>query len=429
MTSGDAHTLREAFVAGERSATEIVRAALAAAAADNLGSLWHVFDERALGRAAELDSARAAGEPAGALAAVPFVAKDCFAVAGITTSCGIAGERVLDVPVEDGDAVASLEAAGAVLIGKTCMDQLAWGMNGGSPGFPPTRNPADPTRMPGGSSGGSAAAVAGGIVPLALGTDAGGSVRQPAAWCGIVGFKPTLGAISTGGCAPMTPSLDTVGTFSRTIADQQLALEALAPDDTLDAPAQAPGAPRIGVIESAFTDVDPAVADACENALRRWEAAGATLVALELPWVRRGLASVFSAELASFWTTVVDPADGRLLPTVRAGLERGGEVDAVSYVRAIDALRQVRQEAAAAVEDLDLVAGPTSPIVAQPLGDPDPTAVAGRNTRVFNGLGWPAISIPVAGEPLPIGLQLAAAAGHDGRLLDLARELTHPGRD
>jgi Asp-tRNA(Asn)/Glu-tRNA(Gln) amidotransferase A subunit family amidase len=227
----------------------------------------------------------------------------------------------------------------------------------------------------------------------------------------------------------MTPSLDTVGTFSRTIADQRLALEALAPDDTLDAPAQAPGAPRIGVIESAFTDVDPAVAGACENALRRWEAAGATLVALELPWVRRGLASVFSAELASFWTTVVDPADERLLPTVRAGLERGGEVDAVSYVRAIDALRHVRQEAAAAVAGLDLVAGPTSPIVAQPLGDPDPTAVAGRNTRVFNGLGWPAISIPVAGEPLPIGLQLAAAAGHDGRLLELARELTHPGRD
>ena len=416
----------DAFRTGARSAVEIAQTALDAAATDELGAFWHVLAERALTRAAELDTQRAEGAELGPLTAVPFAAKDCFDVAGVPTSCGISGDSALAEPAGDAPAIELLEQAGAVLIAKTSMDQLAWGMSGFSPGFPPTRNPADPTRMPGGSSGGSAAAVGSGALPLALGTDAGGSVRQPAGWCGIVGFKPTLGAIPTSGCAPMAPSLDTVGVFSRDVADQLLALDALAPGLGSGSGAGAAGAAstrRLGVVEAAFEGVDPAVARSCEETLQAWETHGATLVKLDLPWVRRGLGTIFASELAASWVDVVDAADGRLLPTVRSGLEHGAAIDAVSYVKAAEALRDVRRRAATAVAELDVVAGPTSPIVAPPLSDPDPTAIAGRNTRVYNGLGWPAISVPVAADALPIGLQLAAGPGRDAELLALAREL------
>ncbi|MGI9658922.1 MAG: amidase [Gaiellaceae bacterium] len=417
----DAIALTEAFRGGARSAVEITEAALEAAERDRLGSFWHLLAERALQRAAGLDERRAKGHLTAPLAAVPFAAKDCFDVAAVETSCGIAGDPPFPVPTVDAGAIALLEAAGAILVAKASMDQLAWGMKGDPPGFPPIRNPADPTRMAGGSSGGSAAAVGSGVVPFALGTDAGGSVRQPAGWCGVVGFKPTLGAITKAGCAPMAPSLDTVGALTRTLADQQLVAGVLC--STTSAESQTHERPRVGIVEASFSDTDPAIAQACDEALRRWEAAGATLVELDLPWPRRGLGKIYAAELAASWTDVVDPDDGRLLATVRAGLQHGAGVDAVSYLRAAQALEEVRREAVAVMGDVDVVVGPTSPIVAPPLDDPDPTAIAGRNTRVFNGLGWPALSLPLHADGLPIGLQLAARPGEDVRVLALAQAL------
>lgn len=409
----------DAFRSGERSAVELAQQALEAAERDRLGAFWHVLGERASQRAAELDELRARDGSLGPLAGVPFAAKDCFDVAGVPTSCGIGGDPVLAIPTRDAAAVARLEDAGAILIAKTSMDQLAWGMKGDPLGFPPIRNPADPTRMAGGSSGGSAAGVGSGVVPLSLGTDAGGSVRQPAAWCGVVGFKPRLGSISTAGCAPMAPSLDTVGIFSRTVADQELVASTLRGPGAVDA-SEAPVAPRVGVLTDSFSEVDPAVAERCEAALRAWEASGATLVDLELPWVRRGLGRIYAAELAASWVETLDPADERLLPTVRDGLAYGARVDAVSYISAVQNLSRVRDEAVMAIADVDVVAGPTSPIVAPPLSDPDPTEVAGRNTRVFNGLGWPAVSVPLAAPELPVGLQLAAGPDDGERLLSMA---------
>ena len=412
--------LSAAFRTGERSAVEITRVALDAVKADNLGCFWKVLADRAIGEAEDLDRRRAGGEKFGQLAAVPFVAKDCFDVTGLPTTCGISGEPVLPVPSQDAAAIAALGRAGAILVAKASMDQLAWGMTGASLGFPPTHNPVDPSRMPGGSSGGSAAAVASGVVPLALGTDAGGSVRQPAAWCGVFGFKPTLGSIETVGCAPMAPNLDTVGVFGRSIADVTACFTALAERPSAS---DMPSRPRVGVLPSAFEGADAAVSAACEAALKEWEVHGAELVEVDMPWPRRGLGRIYSAELAASWTDRIETDDPRLLPTVRAGLEHGGEVDAVSYMRAVEALELVRSEATAAVADLDVVVGPTSPIVAPPLGDPDPTAMAGRNTRVFNGLGWPSISIPVEAADLPVGLQLAAVSDDDTRLLAIASQL------
>lgn len=416
----DACALNEAFCKGERSAVEIAESTLKAVEGDSLGCFWQVTAERALSRAAQLDHRRARGEELGALASVPFAAKDCFDVAGIPTTCGIAGKPLLPIPDADAVAIQALERADAVLIGKTSMDQLAWGMKGEAPDFPTVHNPVDPTRMPGGSSGGSAVAVASGLVPFALGTDAGGSVRLPAAWCGIYGFKPTLGSIDTGGCAPMAPSLDTVGVFARTLSELTRPAASLRPDTTAG---DAPPAPRVGVMREAFESADPTVVAACDDALRRWEAEGAVLLDFDLPWLRRGLGSIYACELAASWTATVDPADRRLLPTVRAGLEHGSTIDAVSYLRAMDSLRAVRVEAASSATAIDVVAGPTSPIVAPPLSDPDATPIAGRNTRVFNGLGWPSLSIPVSTEGMPVGLQLAAVAGDDRRLLAISAQL------
>ena len=423
--TGDAGATADAFRTGARSAVEITSEALDAAAGDQLGAFWQLLADRALARAAELDKLRASGATLGLLAPVPFAAKDCFDVAGLPSSCGIPGAPVMGIPTRDGAAIVLLEQAGAILVGKTSMDQLAWGMKGNPLGFAPVRNPADPTRMAGGSSGGSAAAVGSGVVPLALGSDAGGSVRQPAGWCGVVGYKPTLGAIDTAGCAPMAPSLDTVGTFSRSVADQQLVAEAMFPELARARADDAQASPRVGVVEAAFDETDPAVVQACREALDAWEAHGATLVELDLPWARRGLGKIYATELAASWTELIDPDDGRLLPTVRAGLQHGAALDAVSYVRALAALGQMREDALAAVRGakVDAVAGPTSPMVAPPLADPDPTALAGRNTRVFNGLGWPALSLPLNTSGLPVGLQLAAPPGRDAQLLALAAQL------
>jgi aspartyl-tRNA(Asn)/glutamyl-tRNA(Gln) amidotransferase subunit A len=218
----------------------------------------------------------------------------------------------------------------------------------------------------------------------------------------------------------MAPNLDTIGVFGRSIAEVTACFTALAdPRSATDTPSR----PRVGVLPSAFEGADAAVYAACDAALKEWEAHGAELVEVDMPWPRRGLGKIYSAELAASWTDRIETDDPRLLPTVRAGLEHGREVDAVSYVRAVQALELVRAEAAAAIADLDVVVGPTSPIVAPPLGDPDPTAMAGRNTRVFNGLGWPSISIPLETADLPVGLQLATVSGDDRRLLAIASQL------
>ncbi|MEZ5100123.1 MAG: amidase [Thermoleophilia bacterium] len=204
----------------------------------------------------------------GPLAGAPLAVKDCFDVAGEPTSCGIRGRG--SMPRASADAAVLAPLASLPLVGKTAMHQLAWGMSGEARGYAANRNPVDPGRMPGGSSGGSATAVAAGIVPLALGTDSGGSVRQPAAWCGVVGLKPTLGTLPTAGCAPMARSLDTVGVLARSVRDAAAALVLL----TGAAPAAAAAPRRIGVVEELFEGCDDGVAASCRAALARLEADG-----------------------------------------------------------------------------------------------------------------------------------------------------------
>jgi aspartyl-tRNA(Asn)/glutamyl-tRNA(Gln) amidotransferase subunit A len=274
--------------------------------------------------------------------------------------------------------------------------------------------------MPGGSSSGSAVAVARGIAALGLGTDSGGSVRQPAAWCGLVGFKPTLGSVPLGGCAPMAPSLDTCGVLARSVRDCRAWLEAALGRPV---PATRSGSVRIGVLASAFGGA-PGVAHACRAALEAWGRAGASLQDLELAWERRILGPIYSTELAAAWGSAVDANPELFGADVRSGIDAGRAVPAGDYRAALELVEELRIESAARAETVDVIACPASPDLPPLLGDPDPVVRAGRNTRIFNGLGWPAITIPCGSvDGLPVGLQLAAPAGRDAALLGLAEQL------
>lgn len=417
----DAVGLAAAIRAGELSAAEACRDTLARAEADELGCLWEVAAERALADADAVDVRIRRGERVGPLGGVPVVVKDCFDVEGLPTSVGVMRRPPPPIARIDAEAVARLRRAGAVVAGKSAMHQLAWGMSGQAPGYPPCRNPLDPTRQPGGSSSGSAVAVSAGIVPLALGTDSGGSVRQPAAWCGVVGLKPTLGAIPLAACAPMAPSFDTGGVLARSVRDCREALAALT------------GRPlgyairtqvRVGVLESAFDGVAADVERACRDALGAWAADGAELVEIELAWERRMLGRIYAAEFAASWGANVEADPRAFSEDVHAGVSTGRRILAVDYLAAQVLLERLRKESSARANSVNVIASPSVPILPPALNAPDSVVVAGRNTRVFNGLGWPALTLPCGrAEGLSVGLQLAALPGCESALLALAESL------
>lgn len=418
MHARDAVAIATAVRERRLSAVESCTAALELAAADELGAVWELAAEPALAEAAALDRRLDRGEDAGLLAGVPVGVKDCFDVAGLPTTNGIASVPRPAPAAHDADAVARLRQAGAIVIAKTAMHQLAWGMSGQAPGFPPCRNPVDRKRQPGGSSSGSAVAAGAGIVPLALGTDTGGSIRQPAGWCGVVGFKPTRQLVSLAGCAPLAPSLDTCGVIARSVDDCELGLTVLT------------GRPwgrerleglRVGVLAGLLASSDGEVATVVEDALRAWSADGATLVELELPAPRRALGPIYAAEFAASWGSLVDANPDAFGQDVRAGIAAGRQVAAVEYLAAAETVARLRADAAQRLADLDVVACPTTPVTAPLLDAPDDVALAGRHTRIFNGLGWPSISIPCGSAAgLPVGLMLAGLSGGDDLLLTAA---------
>ncbi|MFZ0268901.1 AtzE family amidohydrolase, partial [Caulobacter sp.] len=233
---------------GKTTARSETEAALARAASDPFNAYTAVFAERALAQAEAIDADLAADRPVGPLAGVPFAVKNLFDVEGVTTIAGSGIRRDAPPAVHDATAVQRLTAAGAVLIGALNMDEFAYGFVTENAHDGPTRNPHDLTRIAGGSSGGSAAAVSGGLVPLTLGSDTNGSIRIPAGLCGVFGFKPTLGRLSRQGAFPFVESLDHVGPFARSVADLALAYDLMQGPDPLDPlcrrPAE-PAAPRL----------------------------------------------------------------------------------------------------------------------------------------------------------------------------------------
>ena len=259
-----------------------------------------------LDQAREVDRRRKAGEPLGPLAGVPVAIKDVLCVQGEPTTCGSRMLRNFRPPY-DATAIARLRAAGAILFGKTNMDEFAMGSSTENSAYGPTLNPWDESRVPGGSSGGSAAAVAAGLAPLSLGTDTGGSIRQPAAFCGVVGLKPTYGRVSRYGLIAFASSLDQIGPFAHDLADAALLLKVIAghdPNDSTSVDEPVPDYPatldtspeslRIGVVREFFGEgLDPEVAAAIQEAVKVYEKAGATIKEVSLPHSRYGIPAYY----------------------------------------------------------------------------------------------------------------------------------------
>jgi len=457
-----AAAIRAAIARRETSAEEVCRAALdrIARADDALHAFLHVDADRALARARALDAERGDG----ALYGVPVALKDNISTRDVPTT---AGSRILDGyrPVYNATVVDRLEQAGAIVIGKTVCDEFAMGSSTEHCAYGPARNPWNPARAPGGSSGGSAVAVASGMTPLALGSDTGGSIRQPAAFCGIVGLKPTYGRVSRYGLLAFASSLDQIGPLSGSVADAALALAAIEGPDPRDAtcaaapPTRFGGARdrglrgvRIGVPRHLLdTGVDADVASAFEAAVRTLTDLGAAVEPIELPHsrfavpvyylvataeasanlarydgVRYGL-RVPAETLAEMFTGTRSAGFG---PEVKRRIMLGtyalsaGYYDAY-YRKAQQVRTLIRQDFDEALASVDAIALPTSPTPAFGLGErvDDPLAmyVADVFTVAAPLAGLPALSVPAGftRDTLPVGLQVIGRAWDEAGILGI----------
>lgn len=461
-------TIKEAAVglkAGEFSSVDLTNACLDRIRAVNgeINAVVEVVGESALKGAQASDARRAAGKSLGDFDGIPVLVKDNLQAIGTKTT---AASKMLAnyQSTYDATAVAKLRAAGAVILGKVNMDEFAMGSSTETSAHGPTKNPWDLKKIPGGTSGGSAAAVAAGMCPLALGSDTGGSIRQPAAMCGVTGFKPTYGRVSRHGLLAMTSSFDQVGPVVRTAEDAKLALGLIEGQDPFDststdakryvweAPTSLKGV-RLGVPKEYFVSgMDAEVERSVRQALTKFESLGAELVEVSLPSTKHALAVYYvlmpceaSANLARFdGMRFGYSAPGKTLEEtyfrsrgegfgaeVRRRILLGtyalssGYYDAY-YLQAQKARTVMRQEFAAALSGVDCLVAPTSPSVAWDLGEKfdDPIAMylSDIYTVSVNVVGAPAVSIP-AGlvRGLPVGLQLIGRQFEDDRVLAIAR--------
>ncbi|WP_298134135.1 Asp-tRNA(Asn)/Glu-tRNA(Gln) amidotransferase subunit GatA [Acidiferrobacter sp.] len=457
--------IAEDLAAGRCSSRELVDDALARIRAHASLNAFITVDEDAARRDAEAaDRARHAGG-AGALTGVPIAHKDIFCTMGVKTTCG---SRMLAdfVPPYDATVVRKMKAAGCVMVGKTNMDEFAMGSSNETSYFGPVRNPWDRDRVPGGSSGGSAAAVAARLVPAATGTDTGGSIRQPAALCGITGLKPSYGRVSRYGLIAFASSLDQAGPMAQTAEDCAHLLAAMAGFDEHDATALDVPVPdyvaglgrdlkglRIGVVAGHFAQgVEPLVAEAVREALREYERAGAVLVDVTLPnsahavpcyyvlapaeassnlarydGVRYGFRAPEYQDLEDMYKKTRSQGFG---PEVKRRIMMGtyalsaGYYDAY-YVKALRLRRLIADDFARAFEHCDVIAGPVSPSTAFALGAKNTDPVSMYLNDIFtipvNLAGLPAISLPAGfAGGLPVGLQLIGRYLDEARLLNVA---------
>ena len=429
-----------------------------------------VTAERALDRARALDVHQRAGKPLGPLHGVPVAIKDNMCTAGVPTT---ASSKILRgfVPPYSATVVARLEAAGAVMLGKTNLDEFAMGSSTENSALGPTKNPWDLDRTPGGSSGGSAAAVAGRMVPLALGSDTGGSIRQPAALCGIVGLKPTYGRVSRYGLMAFASSLDQIGPFSCTVEDAALAFQVIGGHDAHDATSSTEAMPdllasltgevkglRIGVPKAFLGEgVDAPVLAAFHEAMKSLAARGATLVDIELPHAGYGIPVYYliataeaSSNLARYdgvrygHRTTIEKDDTLLTMYERSRDEGfGAEVKrrimlgtyALStgyydayYGKAQRVRTLIARDFAAAYDTVDVLVSPTSPTTAFAFGakaDPLSMYLNDVCTIPSNLAGHPAISVPfgTGDDAMPVGVQLMAPALAETTLLSAAAVL------
>ena len=433
----------------------------------SLNAYLTITRESALAAARESEKRFKQKRPRGPLEGIPIALKDNIWTRGIRTT---AGSKFLEnfVPDEDATVAASLHRAGAIILGKTNLHEFAYGVTTNNPHYGPTRNPWDTTRIPGGSSGGSASAIAAGLCVASVGTDTGGSIRIPAALCGIVGLKPTFGRVSCHNVVALAPTFDHVGPLARTTADAALILGVIAGRDPLDAatvsqPRMKPfanvrqlsqrlrpqfsrkrplklGLPR----EYFFTSVSDEIREAVKSAVHSFEQLGAIVEEVSLSHISDGddastaiaLAEATHYHQSQGWYPAHSADYGE---DVRKRLEMGLDIRAADYLAALEVQKRVREEFAAVLKQVDAIIAPTVPIIA-PLIDQNVVQIESteepvrgaliRLNRPANFTGLPAISLPCgwSEENLPIGLQLIGRTWEEEHLATIAQlfEQAHP---
>ncbi|CAN5818774.1 Asp-tRNA(Asn)/Glu-tRNA(Gln) amidotransferase subunit GatA [soil metagenome] len=470
LTTYDATRLAELLQAGDVSAEDVTAAHLERVASHDgdINAFLAVLADDATAQARDVDRRRVAGEPVGALAGIPVAVKDVLCTRGVPTTCG---SRILEGhrPPYDATVVSRLRAADAIVLGKTNMDEFAMGSSTENSAYGVTRNPWDLSRVPGGSSGGSSAAVAAHFAPLAIGTDTGGSIRQPAALCGVVGMKPTYGRVSRYGLIAFASSLDQAGPFGRTVADTAHAYAAIAGHDPMDSTSipepvadVASGMDagvdglRVGVVTDALDDgVEPGVAARVREAAELLGKLGAEIVEVSLPHARYGIAAYYliapseaSSNLARYDGVRFGlRVDGETTEQMMAATRSQGFGDEVIrrimigtyalsagyydayYVSAQRVRTLIIADYAAAFEQCDVVLSPTSPTTAFELGAKTDDPLAMYLNDVFTVpaslAGLPALSLPAGLDEggLPVGVQLVTPLLDEATLFRAAHAL------
>jgi len=460
--------VRKSVQEGTANAASLVEKHYATIASDDpkIGAYLTLCKERALAKAAEIDTRARKGDALPPLGGVPVAIKDVLVMREVRTT---AGSKVLEnyTPPYDSTAVARLEAAGAIVLGKTNCDEFAMGSSNENSAFRPVQNPRDLSRVPGGSSGGSAAAVAAGMAVAALGSDTGGSIRQPAAFCGVVGLKPTYGRVSRYGLIAFASSLDHVGPFANSVRDAATMLQAIAGRDPMDSTSAEVPVPdysaeiekpvrglRLGVAREYFGEgLDQEVAKAVESAIQKLAKLGCEIVPLTLPHTKYAIPAYYivataeaSANLARFDGVRYGyrAAGARTLSDMyRRSRDEGfgaevkrrimlgtyalsaGYYDAY-YLKAQKVRTLLARDFEDAFRQVDAIVTPTSPTTAFKLGEKadDPLAMylADIYTVTANLAGIPGISIPCdeTKEKLPIGLQILGKHFDEGTVLRVA---------
>ncbi|MBW4541135.1 MAG: Asp-tRNA(Asn)/Glu-tRNA(Gln) amidotransferase subunit GatA [Myxacorys chilensis ATA2-1-KO14] len=460
--------LHQQLLRKERSAVEIAQESLNQidALEPKLHSFLHITRDRALEQANQVDAKLAAGEEIGLLAGIPIGIKDNLCTQGIPTTCA---SKILQnfVPPYESTVTQKLRDAGAVMVGKTNLDEFAMGGSTETSAFEKTANPWDTARVPGGSSGGSAAAVAGGECVVSLGSDTGGSIRQPASFCGIVGMKPTYGLVSRYGLVAFASSLDQIGPFGRSVEDSAILLSAIAgydPKDSTSLKVEIPDytqflipdlkGKKVGIITETFGEgLDPDVEKAVRAAIEQLKALGAEVREISCPRFRYGIAAYYiiapseaSANLARYdgvrYGKRIENAEDLMDMYTRTRAEGfGAEVKrrimigtyALSagyydayYIKAQKVRTLIKQDFENAFESVDVLVSPTAPTTAFKIGDKsaDPLSMylIDLMTIPVNLAGLPGMSVPCGfdSQGLPIGLQIVGNVLREDQVLQVA---------
>jgi len=439
-----AHAVRSGQVSAEAVAAAALERARSVGA--GLNCYVEVLERSAIEDARRVDARLKAGADPGALAGVPFAVKNLFDVAGVVTLAGSKINRDHPPAAQDATAVRRLREAGAVLVGTLGMDEYAYGFTNENTHYGPVRNPHDPTRTPGGSSGGSGAAVASGCVPLALGTDTNGSVRVPASLCGLFGLKPTFGRVSRAGTTPFVPSLDHVGFLTRSVRDAALAFELVHCHDPADPSSiDRPRDQVASVLEQGIADlrigravgyfVEEATTEALEatRAVARALGAQTEHVVPEARTARYAAMIMSAVEGSALHLPDLQHRPGDFDPMTRDRFIAGALLPGEAYVRAQAFRRAYREALRSMFAQVDVLVAPATPMVAPRIGQDEieidgarlPTRPhLGRYTQPISFVGLPVVAVPMrTPSGLPIGVQLIGAPYQESPLLRAARFL------